>query len=321
MPVSLLHGDNLLEIGEALRLTRESFHAADILTFDGVTAPLPALAEACLTAGLFDPERLVIVHNLHERTKGTRKDSGENEELSQIVTAVAPTTTLLLVSPEMKADHQLMKAVRAAGGSARAFSTPRTQELPRWIQGRGKYHRVTVDPDAAGLLAELIGANTVMLESELEKLATYAGEDARITPAMVDALVGAVTQESIFSLVDAVAAGNRADAFRLLHHQLEQASSNPIDVALYLIRMLARQIRILLRIRLGQEAGRGTGEITSELKLPRYYADRYFRQARRLSTERLCTAFEDLAAFDLALKTGRADPATGLDLLIADLCA
>ncbi len=171
------------------------------------------------------------------------------------------------------------------------------------------------------MLAELIGPNPVMLGTELEKLATYVGEGEQITVAVVDLLVGAVTQESVFALVDAIAAGNKAEAYRLLRAQVAQGSSTPIEVALYLIRMLARQMRILLGIRLRQEAGTGQSAIISDLKLPRYYADRYFRQARRLSRDRLRATFEQLAAFEYALKSGKADPLAGLDLLVASLCA
>ena len=59
--------------------------------------------------------------------------------------------------------------------------------------------------------------------------------------------------------------------------------------------------------------------MTSELKLPRYYADRYFRQAGRLSKDRLVGAFEKLAALEQALKSGKADPSVGLELLVVDL--
>lgn len=320
MPVQLFHGDNLLELGEAVRVLRDRFHPADVLTFEGSDVTLSKLSEACLTAGLFDPDRLVIVRDLHERIKGARKESPELEELTRIMGSVAPTTTLLLISPGLSPDHPFFVAVRSIGGAVKSFAVPRKGDLPRWLEGRAAAIGATLDRDAADLLIELIGADTVLLSNELEKLTLYAGEE-RITPTTVDALVGSVTQESIFALVDAIAAGNEALAFRLLHAQLERSTSTPTDVALYLIRMLARQVRILLRIRLGQEEGRSTGQLTAELKLPRYYADRYFRQARRLSRERLIATFDQLAALEHGLKSGRADPTTGLDLLVADLSA
>lgn len=321
MPLTLIHGDNQIEIDDAVRSLRGRFNDADILTFDGATAPLGALSEACLTAGLFDPERLVIVHDLHERFKAGRKESGEADEIRAILSSVVPTTTLVLLSPGMPAESPLGRLVREAGGEVRALSVPRKNDLPRWLIARGKQHEVTVERDAATLLAELVGADTVALDTELEKLATYAGPGAQITVPVVDLLVGAVPQDSIFALVDAVAAGDQREAFRLLHAQLESASSGSIDFALYLIRMLARQVRILLRIRLGMKAGKARRDLAAELRLPPYYTERYFRQAGRLSTERLRAAFEALAALEYALKQGKADAATGLDLLVAELCA
>ena len=321
MTVTLIHGDNQIEIDDALRQMRAPFNAADILSYDGTAVALGTLAEACLTAGLFDPERLVIVHDLQERMKGTKKDASETEEIQKILSGVAPTTTLLLLSPGMTADNSLVSLVRNLGGEVRALTVPRKNDLPRWIMGRGKQHGVTVDRDAAILLAELVGADTVSLDTELEKLATFVGESARITVPVVDSLVGAVTQDSIFALVDAIATGDHKNAFRLLHAQLDSSSTNAVEFALYLIRMLARQVRILLRIRLGQSAGKAQGAIASELRLPPYYTERYFRQAKRLSSQRLRDAFEALAALEYALKQGKAEAATGLDLLVAELCA
>jgi DNA polymerase-3 subunit delta len=318
MPLLLYYGDNALEMAEAVRALRGSFPESDVLTFEGPTVPLPALSEACLTAGLFDPERLVLVRNLHQRLSG--RQTAAAEEVQQVLGSLAPTTTLLLVDEDMPADHQLVGVVRELGGSVRTYMTPKKAELPRWIMARAEAHRARVEPDAADLLAELVGANPVQLDTELEKLATYAGEGQRVTLQAVESLVGAVSQDAIFGLVDAIADGKQAQALRLLRAQLERASPSPMDFALYLIRMLARQVRILLRIRLGREAGRSSGQITSELKLPRYYADRYFRQASRLSRDRLREAFERLAALEHALKSGKADPATGLELLVTEMC-
>ncbi|HEX6506995.1 MAG TPA: DNA polymerase III subunit delta [Chloroflexota bacterium] len=321
MPVTLLYGDNEIELNDTVRTTRAGFNGADVLTYEGAVVPLATLSEACLTAGLFDPQRLVIVHGLHERMKGKSKEGAETEEIRRILMAVAPTTTLLLVSPGMDPEHPLANHVREAGGELRHLRIPRKNDLPRWVVDRGKQHNVAVQRDAASLLVDLVGNDTVFLDTELEKLATFAGEQAQITLAMVDALVGAVTQDSIFALVDAVAAGDGRQALQLLHIQLDAATTEPVDFALYLIRMLARQVRILLRIRLGQEAGRNPRQIASELRLPPYYTDRYLSQARRLSRLQLTAAFEQLAALEYALKQGKADATTGLDLLVTELCA
>jgi DNA polymerase III subunit delta len=320
MPVILLHGDNTLEIEAAAREVRSRFSDVDITLYDGPAVPLAELSMACATVGLFDPERLVIVRGLHERLKASRKD-GELEELRRVLASVAPTTTLLLLSPDMDEKSQLPDMVREVSGEIRAFVTPKRADLPRWIARRAGEHGATIGRDAAELLAEMLGATPVMIDTELEKLATYVGGEGPITVDVIEQLVGSVTQESIFVLVDAVAGGDRATALRLLHGQLEASASSPIDVALYLIRMLARQFRFLLRIKVGLEAGESRTQLIATLKLNRYFADRYFRQAGRLSRDRLISAFERLAALEHALKSGRADAATGLDLLVAELCA
>src|SRR4051812_32123432 len=108
MPLLLFHGDNTLELEEAARKVRGNFEEIDVITLDGPSAPLSALSEASLTAGLFDPERLVVVRNLHDRFKGARKGSDEIEEIRRLFADLAPTTTLLLLGYDMPADHLLV---------------------------------------------------------------------------------------------------------------------------------------------------------------------------------------------------------------------
>lgn len=321
MPLLLYYGDNTLAMSEAVAVLRQEFHPADTLTFDAPSTPLAAIREACLTAGLFATQRLVIVRQLHERIKGRAKENAEAAHIADTIAGVAPTTTLLLLSRDLKSDNALIGSVRAAGGQVKSFTMPRKQDLTSWILARAVQRKMQLDRNAADLLADAIGSNAVMLDIELEKLATYAGEGTRVTPEMVSGLVGAVTQETIFALVDAIAYGNTAIAFRMLREHFEQASTGSTGAALYLISMLARQLRTLLRIKVRQRKGEPNASILSDLKIPAYFADRHLRQAKRLSEERLKAAFEQLATLDHALKTGRADPITGLDLLIADLCA
>jgi DNA polymerase III delta subunit len=320
MPLLLFHGDSALEIDEAVRAIRDRFERSDVLTLDGSSTSLPALSEACLTGGLFALERLVIAHDLHRRGRGGRRDPTETEEIGRLLSAIPDSTTVILVSRDMPADDPLVRVVRQAGGEVRGYVAPRKHELAGWITQRARTHGATIDRRAAEVLAELAGTDTMLLDSELEKLAVYVGPDHPISPETVELLVGTSTQESIFGLVDAIGAGDAGKARRLLRTQLEQTSSGPVDVALYLIRMLARQMRILLRIRLAQEAGRQPNQIIADLKLPRYYADRYFRQARGVSTQRLRHSFEQLADLDYRLKSGKAEASPGLDLLIVDLC-
>src|SRR5579875_1521457 len=244
MPIQLLFGDDDVAIDDAIDSLRARFDSADVVSFDGASLTTGALAEACLTAGLFATERLVLVRGLHDRV---RKGSDEAAELERIVGDVPPATTLVLVERGMAADHVVAGWVRNAGGQLHPLSLPRRNEMGRWIQRRARAMGASIEPDAAELLSELVGADALALNSELHKLATYAGEE-RITNRTVETLVGAIARDSIFTLVDAIAGGDVRQALRLLHDSLAGAATDPMGFALYLIRMLARQMRILLRI-------------------------------------------------------------------------
>jgi len=319
VPLLLLLGDSTVEIETELRAVRARFHPADVVTIDVGEGPLSAVAEAAATAGLFDPERLVIVHGLQLKLKGLKAEAPEADDYRRLLSAIAPTTTLLLLAPGIKEDHVLNAIVRSVGGQVKAFNLPRPRELPGWIVQRARQREINVEPSAASLLADLIGPDTVMLDSELEKLGTFAGQDGPITAEMVGELTGQVTQATIFALIDAIVDGRRAQAYGLLQDQLDRKSDGPIPAALGIIRMIARQLRILLRINVALAARTPKSRIIADLKLPSYYADRYFKQASRFSIDRLRLAFEDLAQLEFDLLSGKKDPGTGLDVFVAEL--
>jgi DNA polymerase-3 subunit delta len=322
MPLLLYHGDNELEIGAAAQAVRRRFNQVDTSLYDGRSVSLVELGQATRTVGLFDPERLIVVRNLEEQLKTTRKDNPAIEEVRGLLESIAPTTTILLLSGDLDERNPLLAMAQELGGEVRAFRLPkRGEQLSRWIVSRGVAHGVSVRREAGELLAEMLGADSMLLDSELEKLATYAGEETTVTAEAVETLVGEVPHGTIFALVDAVASGDIATGLRLTHMQIEASSSTPVDFALYLIRMLARQFRILLRIRLGLQSGTSKAQLISQLKLNRYYADRYFKQADRVSVERLASFFEQLAALEHAVKSSGIEVEVGLDLLLAELCA
>src|SRR3954452_3944881 len=136
MPVQLLFGDNSLEIDEAVRAIRDTFPSTDAIGYDGTTVTLADLSEGCLTVGLFDPDRLVVVRNLHARLKGDRKEGGELDEIKRVLGSIPSTTTVILVCPGMATEHPLVPAVRGLGGAVKTYTTPKRGELPRWIVER-----------------------------------------------------------------------------------------------------------------------------------------------------------------------------------------
>ena len=107
---------------------------------------------------------------------------------------------------------------------------PAAYKLPSWCVGWAKSHYGKKLPtNAAEMLVELIGAQMGLLDSELNKLAIYAGDRAGIELADVDALVGRSRSANVFRIMDAVGEGKPGEAMTVLSELFEEGES-PIAV-------------------------------------------------------------------------------------------
>lgn len=332
MPIHLYLGDDLYSMGRALENVRKEggFEEVDVMRLDARQMNTQDLLMAIATPGLFSTKRLAILEGLGEQAKAGRKGATKSRESDQALTidslasCVPESTTVVVIGSVLRSDAALVKEAKHLARSkdreveVREFSAPRQRDMPRWIAQRAREQGIKIDGHAAEQLALRVGEQVSVAGTELQKLATAAGPGGVVGADLVNELVPQTAEESIFPLIEAVAAGRKDAALRLLERQLKHSTGNQTDVSLPLIRLLARQFRLLLQIRLMLSEGRKRQEIIGTLKISEYYADRYFGQARRFSDAQLTAALERLVAGEQAIKTGEA-PEAFLQLLLVDL--
>ena len=87
--------------------------------------------------------------------------------------------------------------------------------MPRVLVADAQRLGFRLDPAAARLLVDRMGANPVRLRNELERLALWAGEGGEVSAADLDAMIADTSEAAVWSLSDALlerdAAGRAAD--------------------------------------------------------------------------------------------------------------
>src|SRR3954454_19631482 len=99
-----------------------------------------------------------------------------------------PDLTLVLICRD-KAPAKLAKAVKAAGGEVHEFEAPKTREMPRVLVSESQQLGFRLDPAAARMLVERMGANPLRLRNELERLALWAGEGGEVSAGDLEEMV------------------------------------------------------------------------------------------------------------------------------------
>jgi len=268
--------------------------------------PLEDVITRVDTLPFFGAHRVVVVKD------ADRWNAADQERLAAYLDYGPPPSILILVAASLDRRRKLFSAVKRAG-AVREFPRMRTYQLASWVAARAKQHGRAIDRDAADALVALVGAGLRQLALELDKVIAFAGEGVRITRAHVDAAASRQAETTIFNLVDAVGERRTERALRSLVDIL--AGEAPP----YVLFMIARQFRLLLRARTLQAQKRDQAALQRALGVPPFLVDRVLAQARNFPPETFPGIFARLQEADRAIKsTGHEELA--LETLIVELC-
>ncbi len=335
----IFHGENQFDLEEKLAAMRAKMAGGDAAMADLNTTILEGsrldfgeLRHVCDSIPFLSDRRLVIVHGLLARLAPRARNQDEDapsegepgwktrflKELAGYLPQLPPTTRLFFVEREvLHHSHPVLAVAKEQGkhkqGFVELFDLPKESDLPRWIQARVRAGGGQMSSEATGLLADLVGTDLRLLELEIDKLLLYAG-GRQVTTDDVHLLVSSAREANIFDLVDCVGRRETGRALRLLHRLLDDG-----EAALYLLAMLARQIRILIQVREAQTRSDDHREIARALKLHPFVVQKVLVQARNFDLDQLEAAHERVVQTDWAIKSGRSDEILALDMLVVAL--
>ncbi len=197
-------------------------------------------------------------------------------------------------------------------GVARSFDLPKN--AVDWILQRAEGQQIDIERNAAHLLAERIGEDFILADTELVKLSTYAGDRA-ISREDVDALTPYTAEASIFNLVDSIGQRNGRVALSLLENLLEDQKQEP----LYILSMIARQYRLLIELREYMDSGGTQGGAANALGMRGFVVRKLSGQMRHYKLEQLERIYIHLSEQDVEIKTGKIDSKLALEMFVTRL--
>lgn len=318
-PVYVLYGTEQLLIREVVESLEQAVAADNFLNlqryhFD--ETPIQTAVQEAETLPFLADRRLVVVQNvsLFTGAKPTRNDH-DPESLQRYLENPSPTTSLVLTVYADKLDER-KKLTKTAqkNGKVAAFLPLKEQELREWIDWKARQLHVTVTPAAAARLIMTIGSNLTLFATELEKLALYAGEQGTIDEEAVDLLASRTMEQNVFVFVDEVVRLRTDKALRLLDDLLKNR-----EAPVYLLFMIARQIRIMLQVKIQTSRGMTTQQVASLIGVHPYACKMAAEQARPYSRQMLESLLAELAEIDYKVKTGKVQDRHSLELFLLTL--
>lgn len=281
-----------------------------------VTEAMPFLAE----------KRLVIINGLLERfdpraSSGRRRKAvdvsnrqKEYKSLAEYLVAVPDSTVVVLVDGKISNKNPLLNSLFTKA-KVKTFPLLARDKLIQWINNRVTFRGGSISAQATQLLERFVGSNLWVMASEIDKLVLFVA-GRQIEADDVRKVVSYVQEANVFELVDAILEF-RGGVAEKLAEQLMQRGASPA----YILVMLARQVRFIVRAKELKNQRRSEAEIMGRLEMTSpFVLRRTLEQASRYTMARLKEVYHRLLETDLSIKTGRYNAELALNILIAELC-
>jgi DNA polymerase-3 subunit delta len=287
------------------------------------------------TPSLMAPFQVIFIRNVRQLyTRGAKKE--EFAALKRYFASPNPQALLIFVADlvhipadarrmEMDDKNRFERLTETLGEYCGMVELARVNEddAMRWITVTAQAAEVRVEPDAARQLTDALGADMLLIASELEKLLLYTQGKGRITLGDVETMVLAAKQRSLYDLTDAISSRDKARALALLQGLLNSSDAGE-DAAIGHLYMLARTFRQMLVVL--EKNVRDSRAIWQALwqgfRIPPFAADDLIRQARRYKKRSdLTRALRLIARADLELRSSPPDKRLVLERLVYDLAS
>ena len=275
--------------------------------------------------------------------KAIEKSPSAKKALADMLDGLDPQTTLLLMTAAAPADYKAERSIketdiykktarqgRKGTGRVYDFGPLSRRQLTGFIEKRfraaGKQFR-------AGITSLVIRETDYEsrdndyglyeLGNDLRKIIAYCGEAPEITPDMVSDVLGTSPEKNVFRMIDAMVAGRKDEAFRLLHYLIQDGASE-----ISLLGMIAEQFEIMLTACEMKDDGKSLTEIQKTLgggylgkgrRIAEYRTKKALESGSRLGDERLRAALSNCYKAEKNIKSGLMPGRLALEYFIGNI--
>ncbi|MFU8811322.1 MAG: DNA polymerase III subunit delta [Balneolaceae bacterium] len=249
-------------------------------------------------------QRVVVVRDFQKLIQKEGTDTVASHFLAYI-RQPNPTTLLCLLDekfPDKRTSFGKELASSKTTGVFELSSLP-DYRLPEWvIAWARKEHQKTVDPQAAQILAQLVGNNLQVLSTEIDKVCTFVDSETTITTAHVKKIIGSYREYSVIELKEALFDRDLERSLGIVEQMLLKSNAEAGEV-IRSVGFFYSVFSDVWQIRRLAAKGLNKKQIQAELGVRNEYVFNFkWKDASRYKLEEMPRIFEALLDADRAAK-------------------
>jgi DNA polymerase III subunit delta len=247
--------------------------------------------------------RVVIIRNFLKL--GEKTDDGDLGNFESYIQKPNPSTILCLI------DTKLPDGRTALGKSIKnnpetccvcKFDKVDDNRLPDWVIDWARHtHNKAMDPEAARVLAQMVGQDLQLLSTEIDKVCTFVDTRESVSIDDIKNISGSYREFSVLELKNAVLNRNLEQAFGIAEQMLQQSNHSTGEV-LRTVGFFYNVFGNIWNICRLREQGLSRDQIQNELGSSPYIFNHQWREASQFRLSEMPQIFETLLDTDRALK-------------------
>jgi DNA polymerase-3 subunit delta len=274
--------------------------------------------EQAQTLPMLSSQQVIFLEDVETIEKlGEKNRDAAVEHLEAYLEDPAPFTVLVLEATALDQRMKLAKllAEKALVVEVGLGDNPEARQAAAIVLARtiAKEQEIEFENGAAEDLTEFVAADLLRLETEIEKLATYAGQRKLIRRQDVSALVISEKTTTVWELADMLASRQQKTALEFLDRLLRDGEE-PLPMLGAITWMYRKLIEAseVKGVSNGWQAARALGMRPEQAELA-------LKNARKISKPRLLDGLQALQEADDRLKGGEKDARAILEFLVTRL--
>ena len=297
--IILLHGEDTYRIRRKVKeimIEHIEKHKSglNLRSLEGKGTTFDDLRNEMLGISMFKEKKLIVLSDAFSNSK-LKEDLLEKGK----VFADSDNVLILVESAHLLKKEKLLAFIEKVG-KVQEFEPLKGVKLNAWVKKEVEELSGEIDEEALERLIEYVGGDLWQMENELKKLISYS---KKVSVEAIEEMVKPKYETNVFDTIDAIAAKNKKKAIRLLKEHIEKG-----DSPLFLLAMIASQIRNILSVK----SGSGKGLHPFVLRKATF-------QAKNFSLEDLKRIYQKIVDLDFEIKVGKIEQGMALDVLISEI--
>lgn len=231
-PVYLLHGEepyfiDLVSDQIEHSVLNDAQKGFDQTVLYGKDTDFTTIVNICKRYPMMGDYQVVIVKEAHALKW---KD---DEPLQKYLEHATPTTILVLAHKYSSFDKR-KKTYKLADKAGIVIESKKLYDdkVAPWIIQQFSASKRKIHPQAAGMMAEYLGADLSKVANEIEKLLLNVRPDQEITPEDIERNIGISKDFNVFELNTALAKKNAFKAYQIVNYFAANPKTNPTPVVI-----------------------------------------------------------------------------------------